>query len=267
MEGHEPPGLDVTTPNVARIYDYFLGGKDNFAADRAAADKLTAMMPQLPAVARANRAFVRRAVRFAAAGQGIRQFIDVGAGLPTQGNVHEVARQAAPDARVVYVDNDPVVCCHGNALLADKATGIIEADLRKPEEIINDPLTRALIDFAEPVTLLLTSVLHFVPDDDDPHGIIARFGEVMAPGSCLVISHGTIETGPDDPRAQLSAKVYSRASAPLALRPVGEVRRLFDGFELVAPGLVWIPQWRPELSGYVSGATETLRGGVGRKLS
>jgi O-methyltransferase involved in polyketide biosynthesis len=266
MAGHVPAGLDVSTPNVARIYDYFLGGKDNFAADRQAAEELVAMMPQLPAVARANRAFVRRAVRFAA-GHGIRQFIDVGAGLPTRGNVHEVARQAAPDARVLYVDNDPVVCSHGRALLAGEATGVVQADLRRPEEVIGDPLARALIDFAEPVALLLTAVLHFVPDEDDPRRVIARFGEVMAPGSCLVISHGTVETGPDDPRAQLSAAVYSRASAPLALRPLGEVRRLFDGFELVEPGLVWISRWRPEPAGYVSGAAETLRGGVGRKPS
>ncbi len=215
MAAQKLAGLDVATPNIARMYDYFLHGKDNFAADREAAGALTAMMPQLPAVARANRAFVRRAVRFAA-GQGIGQFIDVGAGLPTQGNVHEVARQAAPHARVVYVDNDPVVCAHGRALLADRAARIIEADLRRPDQILSHPLTRELIDFAEPVTLLCTGVLHFVPDDDDPHAVIARFGAVMAPGSCLVISHGTLETRPDDPRARLSTEVYSRASAPLA---------------------------------------------------
>ena len=250
------------------MYDYFLHGKDNFAADREAADTLTAMMPQLPAVARANRAFVRRAVRFAA-GQGIRQFIDIGAGLPTQGNVHEVARQAATDARVVYVDNDPVVCSHGRAMLTDEAARIIEADLRRPDQIISHRLTRALIDFAGPVTLLFTGVLHFVPDDDDPHGVIARFGEVMAPGSCLVISHGTLETDPDDPRARLSTstEVYRRASAPLALRPVESVRRLFDGFELVEPGLVWISQWRPGPSEGVGEVAETLRGGVGLKRS
>lgn len=262
MAGHEPAGLDVTTANIARMYDYFLDGKDNFAADRQAADKLTALMPQLPAVARANRSFVRRAVRFAA-GQGIRQFIDVGAGLPTQGNVHEVARQAAPDARVVYVDNDPVVCSHGRALLADRAVGIIEADLRCPEQIISHPLTWTLIDLAEPVALLFTSVLHFVPDDGAARAVIARFAEVMAPGSCLVISHGTLETRPDDPRARLSTEVYSRASAPLALRPVESVRSLFDGFELVDPGLVWISQWRPSPSEGVCKVAETLRGGVG----
>jgi len=267
VTGHQPAGIDVTTPNIARIYDYFLDGKDNFAADRAAADKITAMMPLVPVIAQDNRAFLRRAMRFLVADQGIRQFIDVGAGLPTQGNVHEIARQTAPDARVVYVDNDPMVCNHGRALLADETTQIIEADLRRPEEIINHPLTRALIDFNEPFALLLTATLHFVPDDDDPHGMIARFHEVMAPGSCLVISHGTLESDPGDPRARLSTEVYSRASAQLALRPLDAVRSLFDGFELVEPGLVWISQWRPNPFEGGSGVDETLRGGVARKLS
>jgi hypothetical protein len=263
LAGQKPAGIDVNTPNIARMYDYFLGGKDNFAADREAADKLTAMMPMLPLIARGNRAFVRRAVLFAAAERGIRQFIDVGTGLPTQGNVHEIVRQAAPDARVVYVDNDPVVCSHGRALLADESAQMIEADLRRPDEIITHPLTRALIDFREPFALLLTSVLHFVPEADEAHAVIARFGEIMAAGSCLVISHGTLETGPDDPRARLSTEVYSRASAPLALRPLEEVRSLFGGFELVEPGLVWISQWRPSPAESASGAAETLRGGVG----
>ncbi len=266
VAGQGPAGLDVTTPNIARMYDHFLHGKDNFAADREAADKLTALMPQLPAIARDNRAFVRRAVRFAA-GRGIRQFIDVGAGLPTQGNVHEVARGAAPDATVVYVDNDPVVCTHGRALLADGAVGIVEADLRRPDQILGDPLTRTLIDFAEPVALLCTSVLHFVPDDDDPHAVIGRFGDVMAPGSLLVISHGTLETDPDDARARLSTEVYSQASAPLTLRSIESVRRLFDGFDLVDPGLAWISEWRPSPSEGISELAETLRGGVGLKRS
>jgi len=266
VAGRNPAGVDVTTPNIARMYDYFLGGKDHFATDREAADKLLAMMPSLPLIARDNRAFVRRVVRFLAAEQGIRQFIDVGAGLPTRGNVHEVARGTVPDARVVYVDNDPVVCCHGRALLADAATQFIEADLRRPDEVVNHPLARALIDFAEPLALMLTSVLHFVPDDDEVRAVIAQFREVMAPGSCLVVSHGTLETGPDDPRARLSSEVYSGASAPLALRSVESVRSLFDGFELIEPGLVWISQWRPDMFGGVGPATETLRGGVGRKL-
>jgi len=266
VAGQEPAGLDVTTPNIARMYDYFLDGKDNFAADREAAEQLKQMMPQLPLVARANRAFLRRAVRVLAGEYRIRQFIDIGTGLPTAGNVHEVARKAAPGARVLYVDNDPVVCCHGRALLTDDVTQIIEADLRRPDDILAHPLTRALIDFTQPFALMFMSVLHFVPDEDDPKGIIARFREVMAPGSFLVISHGTLETNPDDPRAKLSSEVYSRSSSPgFALRSLAEVRGLFDGFELVEPGLVWISDWRPNPFEEVRGVAETLRGGVGRR--
>jgi hypothetical protein len=259
--------LDTTTPNIARMYDYFLDGKDNFAADRAAADKLIEMMPQLPLVARANRAFLRRVVRVLASEYGIRQFIDVGAGLPTAGNVHEVARKAAPGARVLYVDNDPVVCCHGRALLAGGISQILEADLRRPDEILGHELTRALIDFTQPFALMFMSVLHFVPDSEDPWAVIARFREVMVPGSCLVISHGTLETDPDDPRARLSSEVYRQSSAGLALRSVEAVRSLFGGFELVEPGLVWITDWRPNPFENVRGVAETLRGGVGRKAA
>lgn len=266
MTRYRPAGIDVTTPNIARMYDYFLGGKDNFAADREAADQITAMLPLVPVIARDNRAFLRRVVRFLTAEQGIRQFIDIGAGLPTQANVHDLAREVVADARVVYVDNDPVVCNHGRALLADEATQIIEVDLRHPDQIIGHRLTQAVIDFNQPFALLATAVLHFVPDEDDPRGIIARFREVMADGSYLVLTHGTMESGPNDPRARLSTDVYSRASASLSLRSIDAVRSLFDGFELVEPGLVWISQWRPTPFDDGSDVTETLRGGVGRKL-
>jgi hypothetical protein len=265
MAGSDPAGLDVTTPNIARMYDHMLDGKDNFAADRDAAEKLIAMMPQLPLVARANRAFLRRAVQALVTEYGIRQFIDVGTGLPTMGNVHEVAQRAAPDTRVLYVDNDPVVCCHARALLSSAATQIVEADLRRPDEILAHPLTSQIIDFGEPFALMFLSVLHFVPDEEDPQGVIARFREVMAPGSFLVISHGTMETNPDDPRVRLSSEVYSRSAAGLALRSLESLSGLFDGFELVEPGLVWITDWRPNPFEGVRGVAETLRGGVGRK--
>jgi hypothetical protein len=258
-------GVNTAAPNVARIYDYFLGGKDNFAADREAADRITAAMPLVPAIARQNRAFVCRAVRTLAQDYGIRQFIDVGAGLPARQSVHDAARAVAPDARTIYVDHDPVVCSHGRALLEDDATAMVEADLRQPGQILDHPLTRSLINFDEPYALLLTAVLHFVPDEDDPQAIIAEFREVMAPGSCLVISHGTLETAPDDERVVGPAAVYRQASAELTLRPVEVVRGLFDGFELIEPGLVWISQWRPEFRTESEGETETLRGGVGRK--
>lgn len=259
-----PRDIDVTTANVARIYDYFLGGKDNFAVDRDAAERITAAMPLVPAIARQNRAFVYRAVRTLAQDYGIRQFIDVGAGLPARLSVHEAARDVAPDARVVYVDNDPVVCSHGRALLSGEGTGMVEADLRQPAQIIDNPQTRLLIDFDEPVGLLMTAVLHFVPDDDDPHAIVASFREAMAPGSGLVISHGTLETSPDDERVRTHTEVYRQASAELTLRPVESVRALFDGFELLEPGLTWISRWRPVVGTADEGSTETLRGGVGR---
>jgi hypothetical protein len=265
VAGTEPAGLDTSTPNIARMYDYFLDGKDNFAADREAAEKLIAMMPQLPLVARANRAFLRRVVRVLASEYGIRQFIDAGAGLPTAGTVHEVAHKAAPQTRVLYVDNDPVVCSHGRALLSGDTSKIIEADLRHPEEILDNPVTRQVIDFTEPFALMFLSVLHFVPDSDDPKAIIARFREVMVPGSFLVISHGTLETHPSDPRAKLSGEVYSQSAASLALRSLAGVRALFDGFELVDPGLVWISDWRPNPFEDVRGVAETLRGGAARK--
>jgi hypothetical protein len=257
-----PPDIDVTTANVARIYDYFLGGKDNFAVDRAAADRLTAAVPHVPIVARQNRAFILRAVRTLAAEYGIRQFIDVGAGLPSGPSVHSAARAVARGCRVVYVDNDPVVCSHGRALLEGDMSAMVEADLREPEKIINDPLTRSLIDFAEPFALILAAVLHFVPDEADPRGILARFRNAMAPGSFLVISHGTFETTPGDgdERARQAAQVYSQASAPLSMRSLDEVRALFDGFELIDPGVGWISQWRPDTP---DETTETLLGGVG----
>ena len=263
MTEYRPRDIDVTTANVARIYDYFLGGKDNFAVDRQAAEQITAATPIAPMVARQNRAFLCRAVRTLAQDYGIRQFIDVGAGLPVRQSVHESARAVAPDARVVYVDNDPVVCSHGRALLEDEATGMVEADLRKPGQIIGDPLTRSLIDFDKPFGLVLAAVLHFVPDDDDPQGIVSSFREVMAPGSYLVISHGTLETDPEDVRVRRPAEVYKKASAALMLRSLEQVRALFDGFELIEPGLTWISQWRPD-DATDEGTTETMRGGVAR---
>lgn len=262
-----PYGIDVTTANVARIYDYFLGGKDNFAADRAAAAQLTKMMPHAPSTARQNRAFALRAVRVLATEYGIRQFIDVGAGLPVGPSVHEAARKVARDCRVVYVDNDPVVCTHGRALLAGNTSVMVEADACEPEKIINDLQTRSLINFDEPFALLLTAVLHFVPDAAEPRAIMARFREAMAPGSFLVISHAMLACDPQDQRFKTSAKVYSQASAALCLRPIDEVRALFSGFDLIDPGLVWVTQWRPDPNDAPPDYLETLRSAVGRLAS
>jgi hypothetical protein len=195
---------------------------------------------------------------------GIRQFIDVGAGLPVCLSGHAAARKVARGCRVVYVDNDPVVCTHGRALLEGSSSVMVEADLREPEKIIGDPLTRSLINFDKPFALLLTAVLHFVPDAAEPRAIMARFRDVMAPGSFLVLSHGTLEFDPQDPRFKTSAKVYSQASAALQLRPLDDVRALFDGLDLIDPGLVWVSQWRPGPGDVPPENIETLRAGVGR---
>jgi SAM-dependent methyltransferase len=236
--------LDVRTPNVARMYDYLLGGKDNFAADRAAADQLVAAIPDLPFAVRANRAFLARAVRFLVE-SGIRQFIDIGAGLPTQGNVHEIAHQAAPDARVVYVDNDPVVLSHGRALLADdEKVHVTYGDLRRPGEIINGPEVRNLIDFDEPVAVLLLAVLHYLPDSDDPYGSMTMLREAVAPGSYVAVSHATPEPRPEV--VAMVDAVHRQATSPLIGRHWTEVLRMVDGFELVPPGLVYAPCWRPD---------------------
>jgi O-methyltransferase involved in polyketide biosynthesis len=257
-------GLDANTPNVARIYDYWLGGKDNFAADRATAEKLSEIVPEARAAARANREFLRRAVRFLAEA-GIRQFIDLGTGLPTQANVHEVAHQIVPGARVVYVDYDPVVVVHGQALLqSDDATAIVEADVREPEKILEHHELRAMIDLDEPVAVLMVGILHFITDAEDPYGIVARFREAMAPGSCVAVCHVTA-----DPRPQAEApvtEIYRQTTAPMVPRSRDQVLRLFDGFDLVEPGLVYAPEWRPEWTGEPADpVTSFVFAGVGRK--
>jgi len=235
--------LDATTPNIARMYDYYLGGKDNFAADRACADKVLSHYPELRAVARENRAFLSRVVRFLAAEAGIRQFVDIGAGLPTMENVHEVAHAVAPQARVIYVDHDPLVCAHARALLAIRDTvSVVQADMRDPEAILKDPETQRLIDFSQPVAILLVAILHFIAGDDNPYEIVGRLREAMAPGSYLVVSHA----GSDDlpTRAQEAAAEYNRATAQMWFRTRTEILRFFDGFDLIDPGLVAADAWR-----------------------
>jgi S-adenosyl methyltransferase len=238
-------GFDTSVPNPARMYDYFLGGKDHFPADKAAAEQLLATVPLTRVGARENRAFLQRAVGFLAGEAGIRQFLDIGTGLPTQGNVHEVAQAVAPDARVVYVDNDPIVHAHANALLSGDNTASILGDLRDPDGILADPETNRLIDFRQPVAILLVAVLHFIRDREDPAGIVARLKAAMAPGSYLVISHATGDLYPREIGAE-ATKAYDRATAPLVLRTRAEIERFFDGLELVPPGLVQLSRWRPD---------------------
>jgi hypothetical protein len=240
-----PCGIDVTTPNVARMYDYSLGGKDNFAADREAVEKVMAIAPGLPAGARANRRFLGRAVRYVA-GRGVRQFLDLGAGLPSQGNVHEVARQVQPDAHVVYVDNDPVVAVHAKAILAgDDRSAVIQGDLRRPQTVLGHEAVARLLDFSQPVAVLFVASLHFVTDEEDPAGIVRAFADRLAEGSHLILSHVTHDGQPDE-QVQVARFVYRGATAPWVFRRREEVLRLFDGFALVEPGLVRLSRWRPD---------------------
>ncbi|MFG2054142.1 SAM-dependent methyltransferase [Micromonospora sp. NPDC048930] len=239
------PSEAESRPNVARMYDYYLGGCHNFAADRAAAEQILAIFPDTGVAAQTNRAFLRRAVRYAAE-QGVRQFLDIGAGLPTQGNVHEVVRPLAPAARVVYVDNDEVAVAYARRLLpVDGRTVVVRGDLRRPEELLADPDVRANIDFTEPVAVLLVAVLHFVPDSDDPYAAVARLRDATAPGSMLALSHLTMDGAPPVPTQQ-GREIYQRSSAPLIPRTHAATARFFEGYELLDPGLVWLADWRPD---------------------
>ncbi len=240
-----PQGLDVTVPNVARIYDWLLGGKDNFAADREAGKRLLAAVPGAAKAARANRAFLGRAVRFLAEEAGIRQFLDIGTGLPTRGSVHEIAQATDPRARVVYCDNDPMVVVHANALLANNLTvAASQGDLRDPDFLFTLPLPRPLLDASQPLAVLLVAVLHFLPDSADPWALVERIKRKLAPGSYVVISHVT----GDDILAEAvrtAAKVYEGASAPGVARSREEIARFFTGLDLAEPGLVEVSAWRP----------------------
>jgi hypothetical protein len=260
------PGVDSKRANVARVYDYWLGGSHNFLADQDVARAIAAIAPNAPAIGRANRAFLGRAVRFLAA-EGIRQFLDIGSGIPTQGNVHEVAQQASPGARVTYVDIDPVAVAHSKAILAgnDNAAAI-QADLREPEKILGDQQTQRLIDLGQPTGVLLVAILHFIGDEEDPWRIVATLRDMIAPGSYLVVCHATDEGSPG--MAHAVQKVYNRSvDTALHLRSRRDIQRFFDGFDLVEPGLVFIPQWRPDSPGDVPDDPNQNAGyvGVGRK--
>ncbi len=231
-------------PSPARIYDYLLGGKDHYEADRDAGEAMIAILPNVRTDVQWNRRFLRRAVQYLVNEAGIRQIIDIGAGLPTAGNTHEIALAASPDARVVYVDNDPVVLAHGRDMLNGVANAtIISHDLRAPAEILADPELRRLIDFGEPVAYMLLSILHFIADEDDPAGIIARLMEPFPPGSHIAISHGT----PDGvPATHDVVRVFDEATAQGHVRTRAQIMKLIAGLELVEPGMVWPPDWRPE---------------------
>jgi S-adenosyl methyltransferase len=244
-----PPEIDIQRPSPARVYDYHLGGAHNFEPDRVAAEQIAEIMPELPLIMRANRAFLGRAVRRLMAA-GIRQFLDLGSGIPTAGNVHEIAQQADPDARVVYVDVDPVAVTHSQALLAgnDRAAAV-QADLRDVPTVLAAPAVRRLIDFKQPIGVLMVAVLHFVPDRDDPAGVVARYRDAVPSGSYLVISHAAASEDTKAPAgAHQASAAYSRNVAETALRTRAQVSDLFTGFELVDPGVVYVTDWHPEIT-------------------
>ncbi|MEU6808092.1 SAM-dependent methyltransferase [Streptomyces sp. NPDC046831] len=242
-----PRSIDISVPSVARIYDYYLGGSHNFEVDREAARRAMDFMPGLPKIMQANRAFMRRAVRYAV-GEGVTQFLDIGSGIPAFGTVHETAQRISPDARVVYVDHDPVAVAHSEAVLAgNDGADVVAADLRKPQEILTSPRVERLIDLNRPVALLLVAILHFVEDTDDPYAAVAELRDALAPGSLLVLTHASYEGIPLPPeRSEGTVDVYRDIRNPLIMRSREEIARFFEGYDMVEPGLVPMPHWRPE---------------------
>jgi hypothetical protein len=236
--------IDTSKPHPARMYDFYLGGRDNYEVDREAAQRVVDVLPDIIPAARANREFLHRAVRYVT-GQGVRQIIDIGTGIPTSPNTHEVAQAADPEARVAYVDNDPIVATHAGArMLGSPNTGFFLGDVRDPRGILEHPTLNKLIDFGQPVAVLLVAVLHFVTDEENPAGIVATLRDALPDGSYLVLSHATADFHADSLPEVF--KIYGRATATLNTRPRAEVEALFDGFEMVEPGLVQVPLWRPE---------------------
>jgi hypothetical protein len=267
-----PPGIDVTKPSVARVYDFMLGGKNNFAVDRHVGELALKIVPDAPESGIANRQFLRRVVRYLVAEAGIHQFIDIGSGLPTQGNVHEIAHEIDPSVHVVYVDNDPIVLAHGRALLADAATTtVIQADLRDPDEILANAELGTLIDFNRPVGLLLLAILHHLNDDEDPAGIAARLRARMPSGSHVAISHfhNPGEAHPEISRMTLAAeKLFNDHLGTGRWRSHDEILAYFGDWELIEPGVVPMAEWRPEPGSGPSRQTHTYHqfvGGVARK--
>ena len=262
-------GLDLDMPSPARVYDYFLGGSHNFDCDRAMARKLEQAMPDIGEIMRSNRAFLRRAVRFLV-DAGIRQFLDLGSGVPTVGNVHEVAQQDTPDAAVVYVDIDPVAVAHSTSLLAGQPrAGVVRADLRDTAAVLGHPTTRTLLDLTRPVAVLMVGVLHQLPGGEALDAI-RRYRELLVPGSYLVLSQASADERPAEARDV--AATFNRGYGPgteMTLRPRADVAEFFAGFELVEPGLVHLRQWRPETGSEVDERPErqSTYAGVGRRVT
>jgi hypothetical protein len=261
----DPLPFDTSVAHQARIYDYLLGGKDNYAADREAAEAALKIYPEWAFTARANRAFLGRVVRYLAGEAGIRQFLDIGTGIPTAGNLHQVAQKIAPETRVVYVDYDPVVLAHARALLTSSeagATEYIDADLRDTDTI----LSRAglLLDFAQPVAVTMLFILHAIPDEDDPHAIVATVLDALPPGSYLALSHLGSDIFDEEAQQGFQNIVGRMSQQQYTGRSREQMLRFFEGMELIEPGLVRIEEWRPD-AGSVSDYKSTAWAAVGRK--
>ena len=242
-----PPGVNINVPHSARIYDYWLGGKDNFAVDRAVGDAMIKAIPGMRYMAAENRKFVHRVARDLVEKERIRQFLDVGTGIPTRPNLHEIAQRTAPEARVVYVDNDPIVLVHARALMISTEQGrseYISADLRAPESILNDKVLRDTLDFGRPVGLTLIAILMLIADEDDPWSKVDALRDAMPSGSLLAITHPTADFAPEEVDTAVAAA--TSAGMTLVARPEADVRRFFGDWELLEPGLVPVSNWRPD---------------------
>jgi O-methyltransferase involved in polyketide biosynthesis len=242
-DGAPVPGFDTSVASPARIWDYWLGGKDNFAADREAATKILEILPSMPQLARMGRRMQGEVVQQLAGRRGIRQFLDIGAGLPAADNTHQVAQRTAPECRIVYADNDPVVIRHAEALLTSQPEGMTDyllADLRDPDKILAE--AARTLDFSQPVAILLLGVLHFIADAEDPYGIVTRLVDAVPPGSFMLIGHGASDIQPDA-AAEMMRRYNQMSSATLTLRSREQVARFFGGMELIEPGLVPLSQW------------------------
>jgi hypothetical protein len=266
-----PHEVDATRPSAARAYDYYLGGSSNFEVDRKFAEEVLRRVPFVRDFAHNNRAFLRRAVTWLC-GQGIDQFLDIGSGIPTVGNVHEIAQELNPNARVVYVDYEPVAAAHAHNILDQTdprraRTNIVQADLRRPWDILDAAIVRDLIDFTRPVGLLIVATLHFASPDDRPRELLAQYRAALPPGSHIALSHLTVDGVPDSVREQGEAleKLYASTPTPGYFRDRAQFEELFDGFDLVEPGVVWAPQWHPDETEHTDPAGTATLVGVGRK--
>lgn len=259
-----PEGVEVTVPNAARMYDYALGGYHNFAVDREFVERAEKLMPGAILLGHVNRAFVRRVVRWLI-DAGIRQFLDIGSGIPTLGNVHEIAQAAAPDSRVIYVDIDPVAVAHSRAILRDNPkVGVIQADLRRPADILYHPDVVQLLDFAQPVAVLLNAVLHFVSDDDDPAGILTQITDALVRGSYLTMTHGTLIT--ERVAGQQGVQqLYQQTPTSVHYRTAEQLKELMAGLDIVAPGVVSVTDWHPDPEEADDPPQQGILAAVGRK--